>query len=65
MRCGVLTDPRPLLEPLTGLLICIVLVGILRTYPRYLPPDFTSDFLLGRDAYFYGGYQCRTAGHAG
>ena len=57
MRTGALTDPRPLLKPLTGLLICIVLAGILRHYPRYLPPDFTSDFLLGRDAYFYGSYQ--------
>jgi hypothetical protein len=57
MRAGVLTDPRPLLRPLTGLLVCVVLAGILRNYPRYLPPDFTTDFLLGRDAYFYGGYQ--------
>jgi len=57
MRAGVLTDPRPLLKPLTGLLVCVVLAGILRNYPRYLPPDFTSDFLLGRDADFYGGYQ--------
>ena len=57
MRAGLLIDPRPLLKPLTGLLVCVVLAGILRHYPRYLPPDFTSDFLLGRDAYFYGGYQ--------
>ena len=57
MRAGVLTDPRPLLKPSTGLLVCVVLAGILRPYPRYLPPDFTSDFLLGRDPYFFGGYQ--------
>lgn len=57
MRAGVLTDPRPLLRPLTGLLVCVVLAGILRNYPRYLPPDFTTDFLLGRDAYFNSGYQ--------
>lgn len=57
MRAGAISDPRPLLNPLTGLLVCVVLAGILRNYPRYLPPDFTSDFLLGRDAYFYGDYQ--------
>jgi hypothetical protein len=41
-------DPTRLLAPLTGLLVCVVLAGILRTYPRYVPPDFTTDFLLGR-----------------
>lgn len=50
-------DPWSILKPLLGLLVCIVLAGILRNYPRYLPPDFTSDFLLGREAYFHGGYR--------
>lgn len=49
-------DPRPLVKPLAAVLVCVVLAGILRNYPRYLPADFTSDFLLGRDAYFFGGY---------
>lgn len=57
MRAGLRIDPRSLLRPLAGLLVCVVLGGILRNYPRYLPPDFASDFLLGRDAYFFGGYR--------
>lgn len=54
-RAG-LFDPTRLLTPLTGLLVWVVLAGILRTYPRYVPPDFTSDFLLGRQDSFHGGY---------
>ena len=57
MRAGLLVDPRPLLKPLTALLVCVVLAGILRNYPRYLPPDFSSDFLVGREASFRGGYR--------
>jgi hypothetical protein len=57
MRTGIRTDPRPLLKPLASILVCVVLAGILRNYPRYLPPDFTSDFLLGREASFQGGYR--------
>jgi uncharacterized membrane protein len=34
----------------------VVLVGILRNYPRYLPPDFTADFLVGRRGSFDGAY---------
>jgi hypothetical protein len=49
-------DPTRLLAPLTGLLVCVVLAGILRTYPRYVPPDFTTDFLLGRQDSFHGVY---------
>ena len=49
-------DPTRLLAPLTGLLVCVVLAGILRTYPRYVPPDFTTDFLLGRQDAFHGVY---------
>jgi hypothetical protein len=57
VRAGLLVDPRPLLKPLTALLVCLVLAGILRNYPRYLPPDFSSDFLVGREASFRGGYR--------
>lgn len=57
MRADIRTDPRPLLKPLAASLVCVVLAGILRNYPRYLPPDFTSDFLLGREDSFHGGYQ--------
>lgn len=57
MRTGPHVDPRPLLRPLAAVLVCVVLAGILRNYPRYLPPDFTSEFLVGREASFFGGYQ--------
>ena len=45
-----------LLAPLAGLLVCTLLAGIVRTDPRYIPPDFTSDFLLGRADSFHGVY---------
>ena len=32
-------------------------VKSLQPYPDYLPPDFSSDFLLGRQRYFHGAYQ--------
>lgn len=38
------------------LLVCKVTLGVLWEYPRYLPPDFNSDFLLGRQPYFWGAY---------
>jgi hypothetical protein len=41
---------------LSQALVCVVLVGILRNYPRYLPPDFTADFLVGRRGSFDGAY---------
>lgn len=49
-------DPRRLLKPIATLLVCVVLVGIVRGYGRYLPPDFEAEFLLGRRAYFFTGY---------
>lgn len=57
MRPSSLTDPQPLLKPLLGVLVCVVLAAIVSNYPRYLPPDFTSDFLLGRADSFFGAYQ--------
>jgi hypothetical protein len=38
------------------LLIVKVTLSVLIGYRDYLPPDFTSDFLLGRESYFYGPY---------
>lgn len=32
-------------------------IAVLMNYPDYLPPDFHSDFLQGRQAHFYGNYQ--------
>lgn len=48
--------PLRILKLLTCLLICKVTVAILSNYPDYLPPNFESEFLLGRDRYFFGGY---------
>ena len=42
---------------LVGLIVLTVTVKALRLYPRYLPPDFTSDFLAGRASYFFGAYR--------
>ena len=57
MRPSILTDPQPLLKSLLGLLACVVLAAIVSNYPRYFPPDFTSDFLRGRADSFFGTYQ--------
>jgi hypothetical protein len=38
------------------LLIVKVTLSVLIGYRDYLPPDFNSDFLLGRESYFYGPY---------
>src|SRR5262249_36011955 len=31
--------------------------AVMTNYPDYFPPNFESDFLLGRDKYFFGAYQ--------
>lgn len=46
-----------LLKLLAGLLVIKTLVAVLWNYPDYLPPDFQSEFLYGRKACFFGGYQ--------
>ena len=45
------------LKLLACLLILKVTAGILLLYPDYLPPNFESDFLRGRESYFFGTYQ--------
>ncbi len=45
------------LSALTSVLIVKVALGVLLEYGNYFPPDFQSDFLRGREAYFWGGYQ--------
>ncbi len=42
---------------LSCLLITKVIVGVVLNYRDYLPPDFESDFLVGRESHFYGIYQ--------
>lgn len=46
-----------LLNVLAGLLVLKVTVAVVMVYPNYFPPNFESDFLHGREAYFFGGYQ--------
>jgi uncharacterized membrane protein YozB (DUF420 family) len=46
-----------ILKLLVGLLIVRVVIGIVLVYRDYFPPDFESDFLSGRDAYFYSSYR--------
>lgn len=38
------------------LLVGKVTASVVIDYRRYLPPDFTADFLRGREAYFWSGY---------
>jgi hypothetical protein len=41
---------------LAVLLICKVTLSVVIGYRNYLPPNFESDFLQGRQAYFWGAY---------
>lgn len=46
-----------LLILLVALLILKVNAQVVWNYRNYLPPDFNSDFLRGRESYFFGAYQ--------
>jgi predicted membrane protein DUF2306 len=45
------------LSVVTLVLIVRVALGVLFEYHNYFPPNFQSDFLRGREPYFWGGYQ--------
>jgi len=47
---------KRIVQLLTCVLICKVTVSVLLNYGDYLPPNFTSDFLHGREYYFFGSY---------
>ena len=51
------TALQRILTLLVCLLICRTVVVVLISYRDYMPPDFESDFLQGRAAYFSGSYQ--------
>lgn len=38
-------------------LVLKIVATVLLSYPGYFPPDFSSHFLQGREAYFWNGYQ--------
>lgn len=42
---------------LACLLILKTIVAVLENFPDYFPPNFRSDFLLGREGYFFSWYQ--------
>jgi hypothetical protein len=47
-----------LIGPLILVLFVLrVVAQVVGTYPDYFPPNFDSEFLLGRDSEFYGSYQ--------
>lgn len=41
---------------LAALLVCKVTLSVVISYRHYLPPSFESEFLQGREAYFWGAY---------
>ena len=48
---------RRALSILAGVLILKVTLSVVWGYRDYLPPNFKSDFLVGRESYFFGAYQ--------
>lgn len=54
---------RGALAAAVALLIFKVTVSVVVGYRDYFPPDFNSDFLLGRSAYFWGFYSWAFYGH--
>ncbi len=51
------TIPERVLTLLAGVLILKVTASIVSNYQNYFPPNLGSDFLRGRDGYFFGFYQ--------
>src|SRR5579862_9787447 len=50
-----ITVPR-VLTILAAVLILKVTASVVLKYVDYFPPNFQSDFLQGRDSYFFGSY---------
>src|SRR5690242_8249180 len=56
----MLAPPRLPERPLTllaGVLVLKVAMTVVSGYGSYFPPNFSSDFLRGRERYFFGVYQ--------
>ncbi len=51
------TLPERILTLLAGVLVLKVIASIVSNYHNYFPPNFASDFLRGRERYFFGIYQ--------
>lgn len=50
-------DPLRLVQLLACILLCQTTLVVVLGFRDYFPPNFRSDFLLGREAYFFGPYQ--------
>jgi len=48
--------PFTIVKWLACLLVLKVTVSVVLIYDGYIPPDFNTDFLLGRQDYFWGSY---------
>ncbi len=57
MPSSASTNLRRALVVVVALLICKVTVAVMLGYSSYFPPNFQSDFLQGREGYFFGAYQ--------
>ena len=55
--CGSFRAIRRVVQVLACLLVCKTTTSILLAFGDYFPPNFRSDFLLGRSTYFFGTYQ--------
>ncbi len=51
-----MTISTKVIRLLAGLLVAQTVVAVLLNFPDYFPPNFRSDFLLGRGEYFHGAY---------
>jgi hypothetical protein len=51
------TFPGRILTLLAAVLILKVTASVVSNYYNYFPPNFSSDFLRGRELYFFGPYQ--------
>lgn len=56
MRPHHVTWPQRILTILAGVLILKVTASIVSNYGDYAPPNFSSDFLRGREPHFHGLY---------
>ncbi len=50
-------NSRFVLKSIVYLIICKTLLFVLLIYRDYFPPDFRSNFLFGREGYFWGHYR--------
>ncbi len=57
MRPHFLTLPERILALLVCILVFKVTANVVSNYHDYFPPNFSSDFLHGRETHFFGAYE--------